>query len=90
MHEVMSRLASGTMWLCLIGGVMGGLFAGAMPGLSATMGVALLIGVYCGSIYGGSITAILIRTPGTPASASSTATTSRRGLPRKTGRNCGV
>lgn len=32
-------------------------------------GIVLLLGVYCGGIYGGSITAILIKTPGTPASA---------------------
>src|SRR5574344_2673903 len=62
-----------------------GIIIGALPGLSAAMGVALLIpitfgmpaetalivlaGVYCGAIFGGSISAILIHTPGTPASA---------------------
>ena len=62
-----------------------GITIGALPGLSAAMGVALLIpitfgmdpstglitlaGVYCGAIFGGSISAILIRTPGTPAAA---------------------
>ena len=62
-----------------------GIIIGALPGLSAAMGVALLIpitfgmpastglivlaGVYCGAIFGGSISAILIRTPGTPAAA---------------------
>lgn len=62
-----------------------GISIGALPGLSAAMGVALLIpitfgmpastglivlaGVYCGAIFGGSISAILIRTPGTPAAA---------------------
>lgn len=71
--------------LLLIGGVMIGIIIGALPGLTATMGVALflpvtfgmdavtgvllLIGVYFGSIYGGSIAAILLNTPGTPASA---------------------
>lgn len=66
-------------------GVVVGIIFGFLPGLSATMGVALtmpftfgldstsafavLLGVYVGGIYGGSITAILIRTPGTPASA---------------------
>ena len=66
-------------------GLFVGIIIGALPGLSATMGVALLmpltfsldtvtalvllLGVYCGGIYGGSITAILIKTPGTPASA---------------------
>ncbi|MBM3844524.1 MAG: C4-dicarboxylate ABC transporter permease [Verrucomicrobia bacterium] len=83
--EVLAALGSGAVWLALLAGVLGGLFVGAMPGLSATMGVALLvpftfglpimpalallIGVYCGAIYGGTITAVLVRTPGTPASA---------------------
>lgn len=62
-----------------------GLFVGAMPGLSATMAIALLLPVtfgmdpatgismlaslYMGAMYGGSIAAILIKTPGTPAAA---------------------
>lgn len=66
-------------------GVAIGIVFGAIPGLTATMGVALflpftfkmevvqsfalLLGIYCGGTYGGSITAILIRTPGSPASA---------------------
>lgn len=65
-----------------------GIFVGSLPGLTATMGVALLlpvtfglspvpailllIGVYFGAIYGGSISAILLRTPGTPAAAATT------------------
>jgi len=66
-------------------GVTMGIVIGALPGLSATMGVALLLPVtfgmdpgvglpmlvalYCGAMYGGSISAILIHTPGTPAAA---------------------
>ena len=66
-------------------GALGGVLLGAIPGMTATMGVALLIpfsfgmdlipsiglllGIYCGGMYGGSISAILIHTPGTPASA---------------------
>lgn len=66
-------------------GAAGGIIIGGLPGLSATMGVALLIpitfgmhpasglillgAIYCGAIYGGSISAILVRTPGTPAAA---------------------
>ena len=73
-----------TLFAILIGS-MGGLFIGALPGLSSTLGVALLVpftfglepatamgllaGMYCSSIYGGSITAILINTPGTGAAA---------------------
>lgn len=74
--------------LCvLFVGVISGILIGSLPGLTATMGVtllmpftlgmglspqgsmAMLIGIYVGAIYGGSITAILIATPGTPASA---------------------
>ncbi len=66
-------------------GTFGGLIIGALPGLTATMGVALLIpltfsmepimgintliGIYIGGIYGGCVSSILLRTPGTPASA---------------------
>jgi len=71
--------------LCVAIGTCMGLVFGSLPGLTATMGVALflpftfnmdmatamglLLGIYCGGTYGGSITAILIKTPGTPASA---------------------
>src|SRR6056297_3326938 len=67
--------------MSLIDSVVGG----AIPGISATMAVALalpftfpmqpingillLLGVYKGGIFGGSIPAILIKTPGTPASS---------------------
>jgi len=66
-------------------GTLAGVIIGALPGLTVNMGIALLmpltfsfqgmtgilmlLGVYCGAIYGGSISAILINTPGTPASA---------------------
>ncbi|MEZ7983730.1 MAG: tripartite tricarboxylate transporter permease [Paracoccaceae bacterium] len=66
-------------------GVAIGTIAGAIPGMSATMAVALtlpftfsmqpiiaillLLGVYKGGIFGGCIPAILIKTPGTPASS---------------------
>jgi len=66
-------------------GVTAGIIIGALPGLTATMGVALLVpmtfgrppleslsmlmGIYAGAMYGGAISAILIRTPGTPAAA---------------------
>jgi putative tricarboxylic transport membrane protein len=64
-----------------------GFVIGALPGLTATMGVALmttltiklppndalliLICTYVGAIYGGSRSAILLNIPGTPASAAS-------------------
>ncbi|MCE0495636.1 tripartite tricarboxylate transporter permease [Vibrio salinus] len=65
-------------------GVSVGIAIGALPGFSVTMGVAvlfpltlvfpgtggimMLLGIYVGAVYGGSISAILLNTPGTPAS----------------------
>ena len=72
-------------FFALASGIVIGVVAGAIPGMSATMAVALtlpftfalqpitgillLLGVYKGGIFGGSIPAILIKTPGTPASS---------------------
>lgn len=65
-------------------GLAAGIIIGALPGLNvifaitvllpltfdmpSTAGILMLLGAYCGATYGGSITAILINTPGTPAS----------------------
>ena len=62
-----------------------GILFGAMPGLTATLGIALLttltyslntdtalislLGMYVGAVYGGSYPAILLNIPGTPAAA---------------------
>jgi len=64
-------------------GVVGGVVIGSLPGLTSTMGVALLIpltfsmppeaglamlgGIYLASTYSGSISAIILNIPGTPA-----------------------
>jgi putative tricarboxylic transport membrane protein len=80
-------LAGGAVWHALWA-VLVGIVIGALPGLTATMGVALLttltftmganvamlvlVCVYVGAIYGGSRSAILLNIPGTPASAAST------------------
>ena len=66
-------------------GTLGGVIIGALPGLTTTMAVALLIpvtygmqptaaivmlaAVYTAAMYGGAIPAVLVHTPGTPASA---------------------
>ena len=68
-----------------LGATLAGIMIGLLPGLSATLGVALfttltvkmapndailvLICVYVGAIYGGSRTAILLNIPGTAANA---------------------
>jgi putative tricarboxylic transport membrane protein len=69
-------------------GTLWGIFGGALPGLSPSISMALLLpftygmqpipaivllaSVYVGAEYGGSIPAILIRTPGTNAAAATT------------------
>lgn len=71
--------------LYLVAGVTLGVILGAIPGLTATMAIAIvipftftmppvasmimLLGAYKGGIFGGSIAAILVAAPGTPASA---------------------
>ena len=73
-----------TLFAIVIGTSLG-VVIGALPGLGSVVGLsiclpftfgmdtvpslALLLGVYCGSVYGGSISAILINSPGTPQSA---------------------
>lgn len=68
--------------------IVAGLVAGALPGISATMAVALLVpftftmdptrglialgAIYMSAIYGGSFSAILINAPGTPSSIGTT------------------
>jgi putative tricarboxylic transport membrane protein len=72
----------------LVLGVVGGIVVGALPGVSAPMGIAMLIpltygmdpimalgllaGVHNGASYGGAIPAVLLRIPGTPSSLFST------------------
>ncbi len=74
-----------TTFLLLVAGVLIGIVMGSLPGMTATMTVAvlvsftfgmdpipgmmLLLGIYGGALYAGSIPAILIRTPGTPSAA---------------------
>ena len=72
----------------MIGATLLGVFIGALPGLNPVMAIALLLpltysmdplvalamvaGIYNGSMYGGAIPAILLRIPGTPASIATT------------------
>lgn len=82
-----AMLAQPSNWLLLIGSSLLGIAFGALPGLTATLGVGLLatltysfdlevalialISMYVGAIYGGSYSAILLNIPGTAASAAS-------------------
>ncbi len=72
------------LFYCFLGVALG-TFIGVLPGLGAMLGISLLLpvtyyltpeaaiimlaGIYYGGEYGGSISAILINVPGTPASA---------------------
>lgn len=69
-------------------GVLAGTIIGALPGLSATMAIAVLVpftfvmdpasglimlgAIYTGAIYGGAFAAILVNTPGTPSAIATT------------------
>lgn len=87
-EQVLEGITTGFSMAPLLANLMGvtlGIIFGALPGLTAAMGVALLIpltfgmapveafsallGMYVGSIYGGCITAILVGTPGTVSAA---------------------
>ena len=72
----------------VVAGTVAGMAVGSLPGLTATMAVALLVpftyamspvaglvllgAIYMGCIYGGCFSAILINTPGTPSSIGTT------------------
>ena len=85
MIDALINLATPETFLNLTWATLAGIVVGALPGLTATMGLALLtsltygmggeqailvlICMYIGSIYGGSRSAILLNIPGTPANA---------------------
>ncbi len=81
LSSAFTQLASVSVLLAAFGGVLWGILGGALPGISPSIAMALLLpftvglapttalvllaSVYVGAEYGGSIPAILIRTPGT-------------------------
>ncbi len=87
-------------------GVALGLVVGALPGLSATMALALLLpltfnlppetglsmmaALYLAAMYGGSIAAIILRTPGTPAAAATVMDGFPMGARGEAGRALGI
>lgn len=91
MSEVMSGLPHALMLssvLAMLIGTAAGILIGAIPGLTATLAMALLLpftyampplvalgmmaGIYNGSMYGGAIPAILMKIPGTPSAVATT------------------
>lgn len=83
--SLVSIVTNPAQMLILFGTVLLGIIFGALPGLTATLGVALLttltyslslesamialMGIYVGAIYGGSYGSIMINIPGTAAAA---------------------
>ncbi len=81
----LTALLEPNLLVLLFAATLGGVIIGALPGLNATTGAALLLPftitmepipaiailttIYCAATFAGAITAILINTPGTSASA---------------------
>ena len=92
--------------LFTVAGVTLGIVVGALPGLSATMALALLLpltfqlppetglsmmaALYLSAMYGGSIAAIILRTPGTPAAAATVLDGFPMGARGEAGRALGI
>ncbi|GAA3739374.1 putative tricarboxylic transport membrane protein [Spinactinospora alkalitolerans] len=86
--EGFSALLDPTVALCVLAGAVLGMLVGAFPGLTATMAVALasgftlaldpipglavLLTIYVSANFGDRVPAILVNTPGTPASIATT------------------
>lgn len=86
--HALPEVLSFTNFAAVIIGVIAGIIVGAMPGLSATMAISVLVpftfgleplvalglmaGIYNGAMYGGAIPAVLLRIPGTPAAVATT------------------
>lgn len=86
--EAIATILTGEPVLWLVLGVLIGIFVGSLPGIGASLGMALilpltlpldgvnaiilLVSIYSGGMYGGSIAAILLNAPGTSAAAATT------------------
>lgn len=86
-NAALAAVSPFNLFFCLLGTLVG-IVIGALPGFTSTMGIALfipftysmppatgmifLVSIYCSSTYGGSISAILINTPGTPSAVITT------------------
>jgi len=99
-------LANPVQLIILFGSVLLGIVFGALPGLTATLGVALLttltyglplqtamvalLGIYVGAVYGGSYGSIMINIPGTAAAAATALDGYKMALRGEAGRALGL
>lgn len=83
LQGLLAAISPTTLFVEILGVIIGIIF-GAIPGLTATLAIALFVpvtflmsadngmimlgGIYAGGVFGGSISAILVNVPGTPAS----------------------
>ena len=88
LNYVLSAVCNPTSLIMVLAGTCMGLIFGSLPGLSATMAVALLIpmtftlepvpaigamlGAYVGGMAGGAVASILLNIPGTPSAVVTT------------------
>lgn len=86
--EGLAQLSDPIVLLCILVGALAGMLVGAFPGITATMAVALasaftltmepvqglavLLTIYVAANFGDRVPAILVNTPGTPASIATT------------------
>ncbi|WP_291796033.1 tripartite tricarboxylate transporter permease [Brevibacterium sp.] len=86
--EGLAQLADPLVLVCILVGALAGMLVGAFPGITATMAVALassftltldpvpglavLLTIYVAANFGDRVPAILVNTPGTPASIATT------------------
>lgn len=84
MLDALLQVLQAPVLMALAVGIVAGMMVGALPGISASMAVALLLpltfglkplvalaiiaGIQIGAVYGGAITAILLKIPGDPSS----------------------
>jgi putative tricarboxylic transport membrane protein len=104
--EAFSTVFSLSTLLIILLGTLFGIVMGCIPGMSSSMAVAIIVpftftmdpasgiillaSIYCASVYGGSISAILLNTPGTPAGAATVLDGYPLTLQGKSGKALGV
>ncbi|HEY4541479.1 MAG TPA: tripartite tricarboxylate transporter permease [Noviherbaspirillum sp.] len=102
---LLNSIAPTNLFFIVLGSAIG-IVVGALPGLSATMALALLLpltfplppetglcmlaSLYVSAMYGGSVAAILLRTPGTPAAAATVLDGFPMGVRGEAGRALGI
>lgn len=88
LSEAVQTILTGEPLLWLVVGILFGIIVGSLPGIGGSLGMALvlpltlplsgvnaiilLVSIYSGAMYGGSIAAILLNAPGTSAAAATT------------------